>query len=80
MMHISLGHIPAQVPNTGITCHFLSFVYFIIFDTLGGLRAFKKPFSIYYVFMQYSDCKSYINRETLRCGARPELIAADTAQ
>ncbi len=40
-----------------------SFVYYISFDTLGGLRAFRKPFSINYVFIQSSDCKSYINKE-----------------
>ncbi len=36
-----------------------SLVHFISFDTLGGLRAFRKPFYIY-VFIQSLDCKSYI--------------------
>ncbi len=41
-----------------------SFIYFILFDTLSGMRAFRKPFSILYVFIQYSDCKSFINNES----------------
>ncbi len=44
-IHISFGHITAQVRNLGISCQF-SFVHFISFHTLGGLRAFRKPFSI----------------------------------
>ncbi len=39
-----------------------SFVRFISFDILGGLHAFRKPFSIYYVFIQSSDGKLYINK------------------
>ncbi len=40
-----------------------SFVHFISFDTSSGLRAFTKIFRIHYVFIQSSDCKSYINKD-----------------
>ncbi len=63
VIHISRGYIPAQVRILGISCH-ISFVYYISFDTLGSLRAFRKPFSIY-VFIQSLDCKSYINNKDI---------------
>ncbi len=40
-----------------------SFVHFISLYTLGGLRAFRKPLPYNYVFIQSSDCKSYINNK-----------------
>ncbi len=45
VIHISLGNITTQVHILGISVIF-SFVHFISFGTLGGLRAFRKPFSI----------------------------------
>ncbi len=43
VIHISLGHISAQVRILGIYHVILSFVHFISFDTLCGLYAFRKP-------------------------------------
>ncbi len=44
VIHISLGHIPAQVRI--LVFHIIfSFVHFISLDTLGRLGAFRKPSS-----------------------------------
>ncbi len=52
---------------------FVSWVFHVIFSFVYFIFALRKPFSIWYVFIQSSDCKSYINKEIYKKNPKKSL-------
>ncbi len=62
VIHISLGHISAQVRVLGVSCHiFICTFHFNLH--IGWPACLWRALTISYVFIQSSDCKSYINKD-----------------